>query len=178
MRLPIHLKEETYRLWASGRTMAQIQRWLLTEHNLTISESALSAYVRKRRFPDSDGVLKNAVRVTRERISETSDIDRLDQLIVDLITLAADTKRALAKEEPKPYLSIVDRLLKALDRKLHYSGADSITTTTSVAASTDSLMRKLTDLMKTEVPTIAVQATPAMAELPAATEPAKDGLPN
>lgn len=115
-RIPPALEDAVFAKAGEGLSSRQIVAWLLATHEVSTSHTTVSKLLAKRRTERADV----AKAVVREQLGKSlnADIARLEEIRADL------AKRASGAADTRDFVKLTELELKAIDRKLHYSGAD------------------------------------------------------
>jgi IS30 family transposase len=118
-RIPPALEDAVFAKAGEGLSSRQIAAWLLSQHAVTTSHKTVAKLLARRRSERAD-VAKSVV---REQLGKSlnADIARLEEIRADL---AKRAQTAAKDDNLTGYAKLTELELKAIDRKLHYSGAD------------------------------------------------------
>lgn len=115
MQIPPKFEADILAKAGEGLTTRAIAAWLKETHNVDTSHKTVAKLIARHRAERADV----AKAIVREQLGKTvnADIARLEQIRAGL------AKRA-AKAKGPEFAKLTELELKAIDRKLHYAGAD------------------------------------------------------
>ncbi len=118
--ISVEVERDILKRSVDGSSCREIAEWLQKRHGIKKSREAISKLVSGHRKERGE-VAKSVV---REHLQRTlpSDLAILDEQVRSLRQLAQTTRKK--PKEIDQHLRVVDRLLRVIDTKLHYSGAD------------------------------------------------------
>ncbi len=124
-----------------GNSTREVSRWLREECGVEVSYKTIAVHAARERHARAD----IAKVVLREHLSKTviSDIDHIEGIRAEV----AERARKVDPEDHRNYAALKTLELKALDRKLHYSGADAEDPAKDSGISPAEARRRLRDIL-------------------------------
>lgn len=126
-----HIREQS----AAGKTTKQIADWLGVEHGVKTTYRSVARILEKDRAERAP-IAREVVRKALEKTVVT-DVDRLERVARQASTKATKiaAKALLDPAWMRAWVAVKELELRAVDRRLHYSGADAENPQTVVVAS-------------------------------------------
>jgi hypothetical protein len=117
--IPANLEGEVLAQAGANLSVRQIADWLATAHGVKVGSATVARFLAKHRAERADV----AKAVVREQLGKTlnADISRLEEIRAGLAKRSA---KLTGKKDFGAFARLVELELKAIDRKLHYAGAD------------------------------------------------------
>ncbi len=145
-KLSAAIIDECYRRHMRGDGYGALKKWILKEHNIDVSVTAISRKI-KRKVQDNYGISKELLMEKRDALGIAIDRDLalINDEINDVIRLKIEYTK---KKDGNMQLRCTDRLTKLIELSRRYAGVNPEKEAPKTDATNPVVMQRLDDLLK------------------------------